>query len=226
MKKIIVVTKNAHKVQEIGQIFPENMARLYSLADIPKNIQIVENGNTFEENALSKNICLLKYAMANGLEPVAGNMEEDCYFLADDSGLEVDALNGEPGIHSARFASPELGLEGNAPDAENNAKLLRLLGNTPDSARTARFKCVLALTPFSAIYDLEDAILQTQFFEGACEGRIGNEPQGLKGFGYDPLFIPLGYSDSLATLGESVKNQISHRSRALEKMVKSLEKSL
>ncbi len=137
------------------------------------------------------------------------------FVLADDSGLEVDALGGAPGVQSARFAAPEFGLEGNAPDGANNAKLLRLLVHIPEASRTARFRCVLAVT---AVADPASKALPapTRFFSGACEGRIGFVPRGSHGFGYDPLFIPSGFTETLAELGDATKNRISHRSHALQ----------
>jgi len=143
--------------------------------------------------------------------------------LADDSGLEVDALGGAPGVHSARFAALDAGRLGNSSSVENNAKLLRLLGDTPLDKRTARFRCVLALTPVlnsaaqwaSPVCYAEEGELHTELFEGTCEGRIGFAPRGEGGFGYDPLFIPEGHEATFAELGEEVKNGMSHRSRAL-----------
>jgi XTP/dITP diphosphohydrolase len=145
--------------------------------------------------------------------------------LADDSGLEVDALNGAPGVHSARFAAVDALQDGNTPDADNNAKLLRLLRDVPAETRTARFRCVLALTPVvsepvasaSPVCYAGEAP-QTQIFDGACEGRIDFAPSGHGGFGYDPLFIPNGYKQSFAELGASVKDRISHRAQALGKL--------
>jgi non-canonical purine NTP pyrophosphatase (RdgB/HAM1 family) len=135
------------------------------------------------------------------------------YALADDSGLEVDALGGAPGVQSARFAALDAGGAGNSPDRANNDKLLRLLERVPPARRTARFRCVLAVRrlfwPFAA---------ETVFFEGLCEGRIALQPAGGGGFGYDPLFVPDGYAQTFAELGEAVKNSLSHRARALEKL--------
>jgi XTP/dITP diphosphohydrolase len=146
--------------------------------------------------------------------------------LADDSGLEVDALNGAPGVHSARFAALDTGKLGNSPTADNNAKLLRLLKEVPLEKRTARFCCVLALTPVlcsqgrsaSPVCYADEVELQTELFEGTCEGRIGLAPRGQGGFGYDPLFIPEGHEATFAELGEEVKNQMSHRAKALAKL--------
>ena len=136
------------------------------------------------------------------------------FVLADDSGLEVDAIGGQPGVHSARFAALDSGLPGNAPDADNNAKLLRLLKDVPMEKRTARFRCVLALvaiTPQSALHT-------PHLFDGACEGRILFGASGRGGFGYDPLFVPEGFDQSFAELGADVKNRLSHRALALEKL--------
>jgi XTP/dITP diphosphohydrolase len=153
------------------------------------------------------------------------------FVLADDSGLEVDALNGAPGVHSARFAALDQSVDqlaaratGNSPDAANNAKLLRCLQNVPPEKRTGRFRCVIALVPVPEAR-LESASpvcyadeFAAQIFDGACEGRIQFAPSGRDGFGYDPLFVPEGYALSFAELGEEVKNQLSHRAHALAKM--------
>jgi XTP/dITP diphosphohydrolase len=151
------------------------------------------------------------------------------WVLADDSGLEVDALRGAPGVHSARFAALEEGgpaaHAGNSPDSLNNAKLLRLLADVPGEKRTARFRCVIAITPVlvqartdSEVCLSSEAELRTELFEGACEGGIAFAPSGKGGFGYDPLFIPNGYNESFAELGEEAKNELSHRSQALKKL--------
>jgi XTP/dITP diphosphohydrolase len=148
------------------------------------------------------------------------------YVLADDSGLEVDALKGGPGVHSARFAALDTGKAGNSPTADNNAKLLRLLAGVPREKRTARFRCVMALTPVlstqpenaSPVCQADEFELQTQLFEGTCEGRIGFAEQGRGGFGYDPLFVPDGYEQTFGELPEEVKNRLSHRARALAKL--------
>jgi XTP/dITP diphosphohydrolase len=151
-------------------------------------------------------------------------VQSPAFVLADDSGLEVDALNGAPGVHSARFAAINAPAAGNSSDADNNAKLLRLLKDIPTEKRTARFRCVIALTPVlieeqgnaSPVCLADEHELQTELFGGACEGRISFTPSGAKGFGYDPLFVPNGFQQSFAELGEEVKNQISHRAKALE----------
>ncbi|HMO64980.1 MAG TPA: non-canonical purine NTP pyrophosphatase, partial [Verrucomicrobiota bacterium] len=139
--------------------------------------------------------------------------------LADDSGLEVDALQGAPGVKSARFAAEELGLAGNAPDAANNAKLLRRLEGIPPERRTARFRCALAVgwSRRSASMGILAGAISVETFEGVCEGRIGFSPRGMHGFGYDPLFLPedVRVTKTFAELGEAEKNRISHRARAL-----------
>jgi XTP/dITP diphosphohydrolase len=138
----------------------------------------------------------------------------------------VGALSGAPGVHSARFAALDTGHPGNSPTVENNAKLMRLLENVPLDKRTARFRCVVALTPVpraepegaSPVCYAEEAELQTELFEGTCEGRIGLAPRGRGGFGYDPLFFPSGYDQTFGELDEAVKNQLSHRAKALAKL--------
>ena len=142
--------------------------------------------------------------------------------LADDSGLEVDALNGAPGVHSARFAAMDK--NENSKDADNNAKLMRLLKNVPLDRRTARFRCVIALVPVSH-GNLESTSpvcfadeFEAQIFDGACEGKILFDPRGQNGFGYDPLFVPDGFTQTFAELGEDAKNKLSHRAKALAKL--------
>ena len=146
--------------------------------------------------------------------------------LADDSGLEVDALNGAPGVHSARFAALDRSADGssaspagNSPDADNNAKLLRLLADVPLKNRTARFHCVIALVgvPEKRVEVASPVCYADEFeprtFDGVCEGRIISAPRGQNGFGYDPLFVPIGFEQTFAELGEDVKNKLSHRAR-------------
>ena len=125
--------------------------------------------------------------------------------LADDSGLEVDALGGRPGVRSARYAGED------ATDAENNQKLLEALRDVPDAQRTARFRCAIALVDANG--------REVALVEGTCEGRIGREPKGSHGFGYDPLFMPDGFTQTIAELGPETKDQISHRAKAAAKLV-------
>jgi XTP/dITP diphosphohydrolase len=146
------------------------------------------------------------------------------FVLADDSGLEVDALNGAPGVHSARFAA--LDKNENVSDEANNSKLLKLIEKIPTEKRTARFRCVIALTRVleketessSPVCYADEWEMQTQLFDGACEGKIILEARGQNGFGYDPLFVPDGYERTFAELGDDVKNKISHRAMALTKL--------
>ena len=139
--------------------------------------------------------------------------------MADDSGLEVDALEGAPGVHSARFAAVDTGRPGNSPDDENNAKLLRLMSRVAPERRTARFRCALALTPVLAGSDAAAMAAATRDFDGVCEGRLLDQPSGAGGFGYDPLF----WSDELgATFAEVTREEkaaISHRGRAVRALL-------
>ena len=196
MKTLIVATRNRHKVREIGQILGDQV-RLHSLEDFPEIPEISEEGMTFEANAIQKAVWV---AARLGL-PV----------LADDSGLEVDALDGAPGVHSARFA----GLH--ASSMENNAKLLRLMEGVPGEGRSARFRCVVALA-------LADGKVET--VQGVCEGTIAEGARGPGGFGYDPLFIPRGHDRTFAELDAEAKNRISHRGMALELARALIQRSL
>jgi XTP/dITP diphosphohydrolase len=202
------------------------------LNDFPEAPEVVEDAGTFAGNATKKAVALARWLGQTGqLLPgipteQTGGAPGGILVLADDSGLEVDALNGAPGVHSARFAALDTGKPGNSPTPENNAKLLRLLGDLPLDRRTARFRCVLAVTPVphpepegaSPVCYAEEGELQTKLFEGTCEGRIGFTPCGRGGFGYDPLFMPSGYERTFGELREGVKNQLSHRAKALEKL--------
>jgi XTP/dITP diphosphohydrolase len=199
---LLIATRNAHKAAEIRQILGGNSG-FRTLDDFPDAPNVVEDTDTFAGNARKKAVSLARWLPAN---PTGGHF----YILADDSGLEVDALGGAPGVHSARFAAVDIGGLGNSPDSANNAKLLRLLDGIAPEKRTARFRCVLALA--------DAAGGQTVFFEGQCEGRIALAPSGSGGFGYDPLFVPVGHDCSLAELGENIKNKLSHRALALEKL--------
>ena len=184
MKMLVVATKNAGKAREYRKMFAPFDVEIKTLADFPP-ITINEDGQTFAENALIK----AQTAVAAFNLPV----------MADDSGLVVDALNGAPGVHSARYA-------GDHDDAANNTKLLRELANVPDDQRTAHFHTtILALKS-------DGAKLET---EGRVDGMILQKARGNNGFGYDPLFMPDGYDCSMAELTADQKNQISHRGRAL-----------
>jgi len=236
MKTLVIATRNAHKVGEIRAILGDGF-RYLTLSDFPEAPEVVEDAGTFAGNATKKAVALAWWlGRTKGFEPdgaanTTGGRCGPMLVLADDSGLEVDALNGAPGVHSARFAALDTGKPGNSPTAENNAKLLRLLGDLPLDRRTARFRCVLALTPVprmepegaSPVCSAEEAELQTELFDGTCEGRIGLAPRGRGGFGYDPLFMPSGYEQTFGELREDVKNRLSHRAQALAKLKKRLD---
>ena len=221
MVTLVIATRNAHKTGEIRAILGEQF-RYLTLNDFPHAAEVVEDAGTFAGNATKKAVALAKW-LAHTQPAKGGVGNHQLYVLADDSGLEVDALSGAPGVHSARFAALDTGKPGNSPTADNNAKLLRLLADVPLEKRTARFRCVLALTPVlrardasaSPVCYADEVELRTELFEGACEGRIGFAPRGQGGFGYDPLFIPEGHHATFAELGEEVKNQMSHRGKAL-----------
>ena len=217
MISLVVATRNAHKVAEIQSILGPGFA-CSPLTAFPQAPRLVEDGDTFAANATRKAVQLatwLRTQTREGQEGRGGAVVTPTWrVLADDSGLEVDALGGAPGVHSARFAADEIGSDGNSSDAANNAKLLRLLAGDPWEKRTARFHCVLAL----ADADPQSAIRDPQLFEGTCEGRIAFAPRGQGGFGYDPLFVPDGFELSFAELGEEVKNRLSHRFQALRQL--------
>lgn len=196
--RIVFATNNAHKLEEIRAILGHSHDIL-SLNDIQCHADIPETADTLEGNALQK----ARYVW-------------DHYHLsvfADDTGLEVDALGGAPGVYSARYAG------GAGHDSEANmAKLLRELHGHTD--RTARFRTVIALI----LADGSDKGFSEHLFEGKVEGRIATERQGSEGFGYDPLFIPDGYGESFAQLGTAVKNCISHRAHAVARLTDFLSK--
>ncbi|MFH1761413.1 MAG: XTP/dITP diphosphatase [bacterium] len=188
IKELILATGNTHKAAEIKYILKDFPLKIITLKDLPVVPEIIEDGKSFKENAFKKASALVK---ATGKAA-----------FADDSGLEVDALSGEPGVYSSRYA----GDEGN--DEKNNMKLLQNLMKIPAEGRTARFRCAIALSlPDNGGFCVE----------GKCEGRIGFKPQGSNGFGYDPLFIPDGYEITFAEISHHEKNRISHRSQALSK---------
>jgi XTP/dITP diphosphohydrolase len=229
MVTLLIATRNAHKVGEIRAILGEKFHYLV-LNDLPDSPEVVEDAGTFAGNATKKAVQLATWLSASLITNHQSPITPPTFVLADDSGLEVDALGGAPGVHSARFAALDTGKPGNSPTTENNAKLLWLLGNTPLDKRTARFRCVVALTPVlrsggvsaSPVCCADEFEFQTELFDGTIEGRIGLAPCGQGGFGYDPLFIPEGYEATFAELGEEVKNQMSHRGKALEKLKRRL----
>ncbi|HCC88187.1 MAG TPA: non-canonical purine NTP pyrophosphatase, partial [Prevotella sp.] len=186
-------TNNQHKLQEIREILGDQF-EILSLSDIGCHEDIPETGNTLEANAHQK------------AEYVFDHYHIDCF--ADDTGLEVDALGGAPGVHSARYA------DGTDHDSEANMnKLLTKLGDNEN--RKARFRTVISLIQMEG----GNPVCSREYrFEGTVEGRIAHEKHGTEGFGYDPIFIPDGYDKSFAELGEEVKNKISHRAKAVKKL--------
>ena len=184
--KIVFATNNQHKLSEIRQILGSRVEVL-SLKDIGCDVDIPETGSTLEENALQK------------AQYVYDHYHIDCF--ADDTGLEVDALGGAPGVYSARYA----GGEGHDSEA-NMTKLLGELGE--NNNRHARFRTVIALIQHGEVHE----------FEGIVNGQIIRERRGGEGFGYDPIFQPDGYDQTFAELGLEVKNNISHRARATQKL--------
>ena len=222
MTTLLIATRNAHKVGEIRAILGGGF-RLLTLNDFPGAPKVFEDAPTFAGNAAKKAVELAKWLVWKHSTFNIQHSTPDSV-LADDSGLEVDALNGAPGVHSARFAAMDSGKSGNTPDANNNAKLLRLLADVPPEKRAARFRCVIALV---CVPDKKTEVaspvcyadeFEPQIFDGVCEGRIIFSPRGNNGFGYDPLFTPIGHDQTFAELGEDVKNKLSHRAKALEKL--------
>jgi XTP/dITP diphosphohydrolase len=194
VQELILATRNPHKTREARRILGSGfMVRdLIARPEIPETI---ESGKTFEENAGLKAIAASKYL--SGL------------VVADDSGLEVKALGGAPGVYSARYAGER------ATDQENVNKLLRELAivDPQQDSRSARFRCILALAQDGRVLEI---------FEGAVEGTIVDAPRGLDGFGYDPVFRPNGSDLTFGELEAAAKDQVSHRARALEKLRASL----
>jgi XTP/dITP diphosphohydrolase len=188
--QLIVATRNAHKTREIEQILGSALA-VRDLTAHPEISEITESGTSFEENAK--------------LKAIAVSRKLPGLVIADDSGLEVEALGGAPGIHSARYAGT------NASDTERIAKLLSRVANVEEKSnqRRARFRCVLAVAR-------DGQVLAT--LEGVVEGKIAERPRGSHGFGYDPIFIPNGFEETFAELPDEVKNNISHRAKAIRKL--------
>jgi len=187
---LLVATRNAHKTEEIQRILGPQF-NVTDLAAHPEIPHIAESGTTFQENAI--------------LKAVAVSKRMPGFVIADDSGLEVEALGGAPGIHSARYAGM------NATDQEKTDKLLEELTRVgaTKNARRARFRCVLALAYKGNVLGA---------FEGIIEGQIADRPHGSHGFGYDPIFMPEGFQQTFGELAPAEKNQLSHRARALEKL--------
>jgi XTP/dITP diphosphohydrolase len=189
MEKLIVATKNRGKIVEIKQVLSGLPFEIMSMTEAGIDIDVVEDGTTFEENSLKKALEICK--VSNSI------------VMADDSGLEVDFLNGAPGIYSARFAGPD------ASDEDKNNKLLTLMKDVPFEKRTARFVCAIAV----AFPDGNSFAVR-----GTCEGFIDFECKGNNGFGYDPLFFLQQYNRTMAEIDANDKNTISHRGKALAQM--------
>lgn len=183
---VVLATRNPGKVRELESLLADLPLRLQSLRDFPQIPPPPEEGDTYAANAASKAVAV---ARATGQAA-----------LADDSGLEVDALGGAPGVQSSRWLGEE------ATDAERNAAVLARLRDAPAEARTARFRAVVAVA-------LRDGTVRT--FEGVVEGRIADRPAGETGFGYDPIFLVPEFGRTMAELGPEVKNRISHRAQAV-----------
>lgn len=188
-KELLVATGNAGKLREIRALLSHLPITLLSLADFPIIEEVAETGSTFAENAALK---------ARGYAEQAGVLT-----LADDSGLEVDALGGAPGVRSARYLSDQ------ASYADRMNALLMALKNVDEDGRTARFVCSLAI-----VSDRQEMLYA---IEGKCEGSIAEAPRGSGGFGYDPVFVPEGFTQTFGELPADLKNGISHRGRALAK---------
>ncbi|KXS43967.1 MULTISPECIES: XTP/dITP diphosphatase [unclassified Candidatus Frackibacter] len=189
MSKLYLATGNAGKIKEMKELLAGLDVEIVTADAYDSVPEVIEDGDTLEENAIKK---------ARELADYTGLMT-----VADDTGLLVDALNGNPGIYSARYAGKD------ATYKDNNRKLLQKLKDVSLNERTARFKTVAALVN-------PDGKVKT--VEGICEGLIGKELKGEEGFGYDPLFIPEGYEETFAQLSPEIKNEISHRAKALEKL--------
>ncbi len=193
--ELVVATKNKKKLQEIKDILLGLRLKVTSLSDYPNSPRIIENGKTFKANAVKK-------ALKIGIRLHKLTMGED-------SGLCVNALGAKPGIYSSRFSGK------NKSDAQNNAKLLRLLQGLPMNKRMAHYTCAVALA---------DGKKLVAVAEGKCFGLIARELRGSQGFGYDPLFIVPGYKKTFGELGEGIKHRMSHRFKALKQLRKILEK--
>lgn len=188
-REIVLATKNLKKANEILSILKDIKVKILTLEDYPNCPDVIEDGNTFEANAIKKAVFVSGYT---------GKVA-----LADDSGLEVYALDNRPGVYSARFAGED------ATDDENNIKLLSELKGYIGEQRRARFVCVIAIAHGNDILKM---------FKGFIEGVITDTPKGDGGFGYDPIFMPLGYNKTFGEIDPTIKNVISHRGKALQEL--------
>jgi len=201
---LVVASTNAGKIAEVRRLLEARDVQVRSMAEagLDPGVELPEEAATFAGNALSK---------ARALAELAG---PDAWCLGDDSGLQVDALDGAPGVYSARWAGVDA--KGPERDRANNAKLLAALDGLPAERRGARFVCVMALVGPG------ERVLNTR---GVCAGRILSAPRGRSGFGYDPLFLPAGFDRTMAELGMDEKNRISHRGRALRALVEVIDRA-
>ena len=189
MTELVVATQNQGKMREIRDLLKEFDLKITSIADYPDAPEIIEDGETFADNAVKKAVALARHT---------GKLA-----MGEDSGLEVTALDNRPGVYSARFAGEE------ATDETNNAKLLELLKDVPASRRQARYRCCAALVQGDKTLTM---------VEGSCSGLITTEARGTNGFGYDPLFLIEEHDKTFGELDLSVKAQMSHRARAMDKV--------
>lgn len=190
--KLVVGTNNAGKIRELNELLKDLPVEISGLNNFENIADVEETGATFADNAILK---ATDYARQTGL-----------WALSDDSGLEVEALDGAPGVYSARYAGEKAG------DADRIEKLLHELTATGDAVRRARFVSVMAVA---------DETGEIRFLaEGVCEGTIAPDPRGTNGFGYDPIFVPDGYTETFGELSSTVKQEISHRSRAIKKIIR------
>jgi XTP/dITP diphosphohydrolase len=194
-RELIVATRNKKKLEEIKEILADLRFHIESLADFPESPRIVENGATFRENAVKKAVAAARFYKRLS--------------MGEDSGLCVSALNGAPGVRSARFSGAD------KSDEKNNKKLLRLLNGLPIKRRRAQYRCAVALADASGLIGV---------VEGRCSGFIAREPVGSFGFGYDPLFMVPAYKKTFGQLGGKIKHTMSHRYRALIRFRRVLEK--
>jgi XTP/dITP diphosphohydrolase len=195
-KRLVLATRNKGKIREVREILGDLEIEFLTLDDLGPVPEVEEDGKTFLDNAVKKAKEISSYT---GLPA-----------LSDDSGLEVDRLDGDPGVYSARFAGP------NASDTDRYEKLLSLLGGVPEDERGARFRCAVALAS-------PDCEIITA--EGSCDGRIADRPRGSGGFGYDPVFISSDLGITFAEASPELKNSVSHRRRALLKLKEILERN-
>ena len=192
--KLVVGTYNAGKIKELNELLTDLPIEILGLDKFENIADVEETGETFAENAILK---ASSYARQTGL-----------WALSDDSGLEVEALNAAPGVYSARYAGE------NAGDRDRIEKLLKELAETGDAARRARFVCMMALA---------DETGEIRFLaEGVCEGKIAGKQRGTNGFGYDPVFVPKDFEQTFGELSSTVKGKISHRARAIQKIIRFL----